>query len=228
MASVPSDRFVTAYDIVRRRSTAREFHELPIPDPPRPEVWLHEITAPALVLGSTQREEIVDAAACRRAGVDVVRRRSGGGAVLLHPDRVVWVDVIVPAGAPGWSTDVHRPMVWLGERLATAFASAGVSGGEVHRTKMVSTPWSQLVCFDGLAPGELTLEGRKLVGVSQRRTRSAARLQACWYSSYDPTELPLLLRHTLETALLRPPATVVPAVARAVPDLLVGALDSGH
>ena len=96
---------------------------MPLPDPAEPEVWLHEITAPALVLGSTQRDDVVDAAACERAGVEVVRRRSGGGAVLLLPDEVVWVDVIVPAGGAGWVDDVHRPMVWLGEHLAAAFAA---------------------------------------------------------------------------------------------------------
>jgi hypothetical protein len=138
----------------------------------------------------------------------------------------VWVDVILPAGSVGWSIDVHRPMVWFGERLASAFAAAGVNGIRVHRNAMVSTPWSRLVCFDGLGAGELTLAERKLVGVSQRRTRSAARLQACWYHAYDPTELPQLLHHDLDPGTLREPATVSAVTARAVPDLLVDALRS--
>ena len=96
-----------------------------------------------------------------RAGVDVVRRRSGGGAVLLIPGEVVWIDVILPAGAEGWSDDVHRPMVWLGEHLAAAFAGAGVVGADVHDGAMISSETSRLVCFDGLGPGEVSSRRRE-------------------------------------------------------------------
>ena len=58
---------------------------------------MFEVDRPALVLGSTQRAEVVDERACADAGVEVVRRRSGGGAVLLEPGAVVWFDVVVPA-----------------------------------------------------------------------------------------------------------------------------------
>ena len=199
---------MTAYRLVRRRSTAAEFHAMPLPDPIEPEIWLHEITAPALVLGSTQLDDVVDPIACEQHGIEVVRRRSGGGAVLLIPDAVVWVDVILPAGSAGWTDDVHRPMVWFGECLAAAFAQFGVGGTAVHDGAMISTAASQLVCFDGLGPGELTLDGAKLVGISQRRTRSAARLQACWYTHYDAELLPRLLRAEIEVGTLRPVATV--------------------
>jgi len=215
---------VTDFRLVRRRSTAAEFHALPIPEPARPELWVHEITAPALVLGSTQRDEVVDAAECRRRGIDVVHRRSGGGAVLLVPEEVVWVDVVLPAGSPGWSNDVHRPMVWLGECLAAAFSAAGMERTDVHRGAMESTEWSRLVCFDGLGAGELTIDGGKLVGISQRRTRAAARLQACWYSDYDSAALAQLLHDDVDAATLRRPATVAVDVARAVPDLLLRSL----
>lgn len=214
------------YRLVRRRSTAAEFHATALPDPAEPEVWFHEITAPALVLGSTQPDDVVDVAACERAGVGIVRRRSGGGAVLLVPDEVVWIDVIVPAGRAGWADDVHRPMVWLGNHLAAAFDAAGHPVTAVHDGAMMSTESSQLVCFDGLGPGELTVDGAKLVGISQRRTRHAARLQACWYSTYDPAGLPRLLRADVDVTRLRPVATVSSPVARDVPARLLDHLNA--
>jgi lipoate-protein ligase A len=215
---------VTGYRLVRRRSTAAEFHATPMPDPAEPEVWLHEITAPALVLGSTQGDDVVDVAAAQQAGIDVVRRRSGGGAVLLVPGEVVWIDVIVPAGSDGWADDVHRPMVWLGQYLVAAFESAGVDGTDVHDGAMISTAVSRLVCFDGLGPGEVTRHGAKLVGISQRRTRVAARLQACWYTHYDPAQLTGLLRADIDVSGLRPVATVDAAVGSEVPDRLIDLL----
>jgi lipoate-protein ligase A len=190
---------VPRFAVVERTGTAAAFHARGVPEDARPEIWVHHVTRPAVVLGSSQREEVLDRSACRRAGVEIVRRRSGGGAVLLVPGDVAWLDVIVPRDGPGWHEDIHRPMVWLGGMLAEALRDVGAPGTTwhgsltVHRGKMRSTRWSSTVCFDGLGPGELVSDGAKVVGMSQRRTRHAARLQCSWYSRYDPTKLLALL-----------------------------------
>jgi lipoate---protein ligase len=232
MAPIPSVRFVTRsvarvpdhWTIARRRSTASEFHALPIPDDPQPQIWVHELTAPALVLGSMQRDDVVDRSACARAGVEVVRRRSGGGAVWLAPDEVVWIDMIIPRGVPGWSDDIHRPMVWLGHHLAEAFQRCGVDDVNVHDGAMATTAHSRLICFDGLGPGELTRGAAKLVGISQRRTRDAARLQCCWYSAYRPESLTAMLRTDVDLSALRPVAVVERDAAMAIPEMLATSL----
>lgn len=215
------------YRLERSRSTAAAFHARSVPDPASRVVWWHDVTAPALVLGSTQSESVADHDACRRAGVEIVRRRSGGGAVLLRPGGVTWIDVIVPRGAPGWADDVHRPMAWLGEHLVDVLSDL-LPGRAVgaHVGPMVATPWSSLVCFDGFGTGEVLVDGHKAVGISQRRTRHAARLQCCWYSEYDPGELVRLLAPGVRPAVgdLRPVATVPGPVADAVPAALVARL----
>ncbi len=228
------------YRVVRSRTTAAEFHQRPVPDPAPNELWWPEITAPALVLGSSQPEHDIDRDACERAGVAVVRRRSGGGAVLLLPGEVTWLDVIVPYGSVGWSDDVHGPMVWLGGHLAAVLdellADPGGSGADhaadgggevsVHHGPMVTTRWSSMVCFDGVGAGEVLLGGRKLVGISQRRTRHAARLQCCWYSHHEPGRLVELLAPAARPAVtdLRPVATVAPVIADAMPHTLAARL----
>ena len=216
------------YRLVRSASSAAEFHARPVPDPARCEIWRHDITTPALVLGSSQDVSVVDRDACDRAGVDVVRRRSGGGAVLLLPGEVTWIDVIVPAGSGGWSDDVHRPMVWVGHHLVNAIATLLDPGQEVtvHEGAMRSTASSSLVCFDGVGAGEVLVDGRKLVGISQRRTRHAARLQCCWYSTYDPSRLVELLAPNLRPGLvdLTPVATMPDTSSDAVVDLLAATL----
>lgn len=132
------------------------------------------MTRPALVLGSTQPDADVDLDRARQAGVDVVRRRSGGGAVLVVPDHVVWVEVAVPAGDPLWEDDVGRASWWLGDVWAEALSSLGFGRPEVHRGSPVTTPWSRTICFAGLGPGEATVDGGKVLGLSQRRTRAGA------------------------------------------------------
>ncbi len=219
---------VSPYRIVRSTSTAADFHARTVPDPAPSELWQHDITSPALVLGSTQDESVVDLDACARAGVEVVRRRSGGGAVLLLPGEVTWIDVIVPAGAPGWSDDIHGPMVWLGRHLAEAVCTVGAASDDVvvHEGALRSTAWSSLVCFDGVGAGEVLVGGRKLMGISQRRTRHAARLQCCWYSTYDPDRLVELLAADRRppTTDLAPVATVPAALSDAIVATLAAAL----
>jgi lipoate-protein ligase A len=173
-------------------------------------VWWLSVSQPALVLGSSQRRDVVDELALERAGVELVRRRSGGGAVLLVPGEVSWVDVILPAGDPLWDDDVGRAAHWLGavwERVAAGF---GTEGARVHRGPMVRTSWSPLVCFAGLGPGEVQVGERKLVGISQRRTKGWARFQCAVHRRWDPAAL---------VELLRPPRPTVEELAAAVATL---------
>ena len=45
------------------------------------------------------------------------------------------------------------------------------------------------MCFGGLGPGEVTVGGRKVVGISQRRTRAGAVFQCAALVTWDPTPL---------------------------------------
>lgn len=146
---------------------------------------------PAVVLGSTQSDGAIDRAAATRLGVDVARRRSGGGAVLVDPATSLWVDVVVPAGDPWWTPDVSRSFLWLGEVWRDALVGLGVTctvfGGPVVRSTLASA-----VCFASRVPGEVVgpgPAGPKLVGLAQRRTRDHARYQCVVYERWDPSLL---------------------------------------
>ena len=149
---------------------------------------------PTLVLGSTQPAADVDEAACAARRVEVARRASGGGAVLHEPGRLLWVDVAVPAGDPLWDDDVGRAFLWLGRAWQAALAATGVTGAVVHDGPLVASEWSRRVCFAGLGPGEVTVGGRKVVGMSQRRGRAGAVFQCAALLSWDPGRLLDLLR----------------------------------
>jgi lipoate-protein ligase A len=178
--------------VERCRETPATFHVRPWPDPMARTVWVCEPTEPALVLGSAQPDAVVDRAACDRAGVVVVRRRSGGGAVLVEPGRLLWLDVLLPAGDPLWDHDVGRAFLWLGDVWAQALRGVGVEAA-VHRGGLERAPWSSLVCFGGLGTGEVTIGGAKVVGISQRRAREGARFQCSALGAWAPEDLLALL-----------------------------------
>lgn len=134
----------------------------------------------ALVLGSRQGEELLDPAGVTGAGLEIVRRASGGGIVLVDDTVAVWVDVWLPAGASSVTSDVRGSMEAVGSAWLTALAAADpdLAGHlSIHEGPVSRGAWEELLCFAGLGPGEVLLDGRKLVGLSQRRTREWSRVQ---------------------------------------------------
>ena len=138
---------------------------------------IHRPDGPGLVLGSAQKAGAVDQHRAAIKGVEVLRRRSGGGAVLLRPGRQVWVDFFVAAGDPLWSDDVALAARWAGRLWASVVAELVAAPCSVHTGRLVADRWGRLVCFAGTGPGEVFVGGRKVVGVSQRRSRDRVRIQ---------------------------------------------------
>lgn len=149
---------------------------------------------PAIVVGSHQPDDWFDREALAAAGYELARRASGGGAVLVGPSRAVWMDFLVPAGDPLWEDDVGRAAWWVGDLWADALAGAGWSGtGTVWKQAMRRSPWSPVVCFAGVGPGEVLIDGAKVVGVSQRRTRRGALFQTAALLRWNAPEWASLL-----------------------------------
>lgn len=202
--------------------SAADFHALDPDASVGLEVWRLDVDRPALVLGSRQWADVADVEACRSAGVELVHRRSGGGVVHLVPGETLWVDVLVPRDDSRARDDVRASMVWMGERWRAALEQVGVSGElTVHRGAMVDTPWSDLVCFAGIGPGEVLLDGCKLVGISQRRTRWGARFQCSVHTRWDPAGLVALLAAPPSPEELPCVATLDPCVVGDLVDALL-------
>jgi lipoate-protein ligase A len=148
---------------------------------------------PTAVLGSTQPEAVLDAARVARLGAAVVRRRSGGGVVFLQPGDHLWLDAWIPRDDPLWRDDVSEAAGWVGAWWTAAFGSCGVPAGRIHRGRAVPGPFGSLVCFAGRGPGEVVHDGRKVVGVSQWRSREGALFHSCAYTVWDASPLVDLL-----------------------------------
>ena len=130
-----------------------------------------------------------DEARCAAASLEVVRRPSVGGAVLVKPASQVWIDFFVPRNDPLFVQDVLQSFGFIGALWASALrATRSVTGqGPIAiapPVKAEPSVWSRLLCFGALGASEVTLGGRKVVGMSQRRDRSGA-----WFHSMALLEL---------------------------------------
>jgi hypothetical protein len=105
--------------------------------------------------------------------------------VLLWPEEFVWLDLEIPATDRLWDDDIGRSMWWVGEVWRAALADVEPRS-TVYRGRLLRTRWSADVCFAGTGPGEVLVGGAKLVGISQRRTRLAARFQTMVHLRWRP------------------------------------------
>ncbi len=157
-------------------------------------------------------------------GLEVVRRRSGGGVVFVHPDDSVWLDVTIPRDDPHWVDDVGTSMLWLGEVFSDAL-SAWVDA-DVHRGVFDAGASGRDVCFASTSPGELFVGGAKVVGISQRRTRDGARFQCVIYRRWVPSEwVACLESDSARTVALSLQVTTVEAPAADIVSAVAGRLN---
>jgi lipoate---protein ligase len=150
---------------------------------------IRQVDHPTLVLGSAQRFDILNAREVSEAGLEVVRRRGGGGAVLLRPGDHLWVEAWIPRADPLWQEDVGTAAAWAGAWWVSALESFGAQECVVHEGRAVPGQHGALVCFSGKGPGEVFRRGRKVMGVSQWRGREGALFHTCCYTRWDPSPL---------------------------------------
>ncbi len=167
--------------------SAEDFHGRRFPSPLRPTAWFHTAHRPTLVLGSSQSDSMVDLAAAAQSGIDVCRRRSGGGLVYVDPTTSCWVDLLLPPGHLLWSDDVGQAFLWVGEAWRAALDACGISNSSVHRGRLLNRRAGRFVCFAGLGSGELTVGASKVVGLSQRRTSQGVRFQCLLETKWQPS-----------------------------------------
>lgn len=139
--------------------------------------WVLEARQPAVVLGSAEPLDHIDQQAAHHAGLEVARRRSGGAGVIVGRDRCLWIDLVIPRGDPLWDDDIGRGAWWVGQLWVEALTAIGVTDVELWQGPLRRSQWSDRACFAGLGPGEVTVQGGKVVGVSQRRTKAGALFQ---------------------------------------------------
>ncbi|BAN02036.1 lipoyl protein ligase domain-containing protein [Ilumatobacter coccineus] len=179
---------------------AGPFHHRDLASVTAPTVWIHRVERAALVLGSSQRDDIIDHDAAAALGVEVCTRRSGGGLVLVDPDASCWIDVLIPPSHTLWSDDVNRAFHWVGDTWLRTLTGLGVPDLTVHTGRLEHAAEGRFLCFAGLGPGEVVQhrdgasDPSKVVGLSQRRQRHVARFQGLLVNGTDDDMLRACVR----------------------------------
>lgn len=136
-----------------------------------PTLRFYTWTPPAVSVGYFQDSlGEVDLAACREMGIDVVRRLTGGRAV-MH-DRELTYSISSPDNAlnfPGSILDVYKT---ISSCLINGLNSIGLDASLTSSVRK-SGRHSPSACFTSPSHYEITIHGKKLVGSAQKRGEGA-------------------------------------------------------
>ena len=137
---------------------------------------IYGFTPPCLSLGRLQSESDVDLGACARDGVDVVRRPSGGRAV-LHDQEVTYA-LVCRTTDPAFGGHVLESCARIHAAVARGLKTLGIDtaehapGADMRAAAIHAAASAD--CFATPAAHELVDSGgRKLVGSAQARYRGA-------------------------------------------------------
>jgi len=141
-----------------------------------PALRLYGWQPPCLSLGRHQPESAADLEFCRSAGIDVVRRPTGGRAVVHHLE--LTYSVTARLGSDPIPQHVQSAYRLLCTALVRALRTLGVEAELTPdaATAGMPSPASSVPCFKAPAGGEVMVGGRKLVG-SAMRVHGGAILQ---------------------------------------------------
>lgn len=131
---------------------------------------------PCLSLGYAQPAAEVDFERLRRLGWGVVRRPTGGRAI-LHTDELTY-SVAVPADDPRVAGGVVESYRRLAEGLLAGLSALGAAVRTEPVTEGADAPPAKgPVCFEVPSAYEITVDGRKLIGSAQTRRGGDVVLQ---------------------------------------------------
>ena len=136
----------------------------------RPTLRLYAWDPPCLSLGRNQPIADVDRDALWAAGYDLVRRPTGGRAI-LHTDELTY-SVSVPLSDPRVSGGVLVSCERLSQGLSRALEHLGIEDATAHRREGASSS-VEPVCFEAAGAFEIVFGGKKLIGSAQMRRRGA-------------------------------------------------------
>jgi lipoyl(octanoyl) transferase len=137
-----------------------------------PAVRLYHWTPWAISIGHHQNLSDLNLPLCREHGIDVVRRPTGGRAI-LHAEELTY-SVVMPAPKKGVLAVYNEISEALVEGLRRFGVTVTLQKSQPDFGELYKNP-SSIPCFSSSARYEIEWKGRKLVGSAQRRYAASGR-----------------------------------------------------
>lgn len=146
--------------------------------------------APTLSIGYAQRCDDIDVAACGTSKVTLVRRPTGGRAVLHRQD--LTYSLILPLRPPWTTYSIAESYRLINRCLLRGLEVLGVKANIGRRSKRADGALAPF-CFSTIVQDELLVDGKKIIGSAQRRFPGALLQQGTILLDFDPAGILALL-----------------------------------
>ena len=134
-----------------------------------PTLRLYSWAPPCLSLGYAQPASDVDLTALEVHGWDLVRRPTGGRAI-LHTDELTY-SVCGPETDPVLAGDILSSYQRLSSAILSALQQIGLGVQALPKEKDDANTQPEPICFEVPSNYEITINGKKLVGSAQSRRK---------------------------------------------------------
>lgn len=167
----------------------------------RPMIHFYEWSVPCLTFGYfTDPARHLDLKALEAAGLHLARRPTGGG-IIFHLTDFAF-SVLIPANHPAFSHNTLENYALVNRFVALAISELAPSTPDLHEEALCTKGEAPSFCMAKPTPFDLVIEGKKVGGAAQRRTKKGLLHQASLSLCPPPFELlgkVLRDRHVLDS-----------------------------
>lgn len=157
-----------------------------------PTLRLYEWDRPSVSIGYFQKASVVDTGHCAQMGYPIVRRLTGGRAVLHDAELTYSVTSLFDASL--FENNLLKTYAVISNALLRALKRNGIDA-EMSERKKHNPGNNSPACFKSVSYGEIKINGKKVIGSAQKRYRDGFLQHGSILLSFDPRAMGNVLIH---------------------------------
>lgn len=161
-----------------------------------PTIRFYQWDIPSVTIGYFQKISDVNTGYCTEMGYPVIRRITGGRAI-LH-DKELTYSVSSSRDFPPFGDRLFENYTLISTAFTQGLAMLGVNAHMSFLKKRAEVGRRYPACFKAVSYGEVTVEGRKVIGSAQKRYHDGFLQQGSIMIDFSPKELSNVLNGCAE------------------------------
>jgi lipoate-protein ligase A len=155
-----------------------------------PTLRLYQWDRPSLSLGYFQKLSDIDAGYCDNKGYPVVRRQTGGRAI-LHDSELTY-SFSASSASPPFTGSLLENYTVISNAMIRGLKLIGIQAEASFKKKRNSGDKNP-ACFKAVSFGEITVNGKKIIGSAQKRYKEGFLQHGSILMNFDSGELSRIL-----------------------------------
>ncbi|MBL7032285.1 MAG: lipoate--protein ligase family protein [Nitrospira sp.] len=162
-----------------------------------PTLRLYRWSRPSLSIGHFQKISEVNIDYCNKINYPIVRRLTGGRAILHDAELTYSFSALT--GSPPFSTSLHENYSVISNAILLGLKTCGIKA-DISFERKRNSGQRNPACFKAVSYGEITVNGKKIIGSAQRRYSNGFMQHGSILLDFDAEKLCNALVHADKNA----------------------------